>query len=62
MGVLKGSSATSVVAITGLCIALVPLGIVVLRTPPTPRLRTVLGWVVVVTGQLAALFLLGQLG
>lgn len=62
MGVLKGSSVTSVIAVTGLCIALVPLGISVLRAPPAPRLRTVVGWVIVVTGLVAALFFLGQLG
>jgi hypothetical protein len=36
LGVLKGSSVTSEVAVTGLCIVLVPLGIGVLRTPPVP--------------------------
>ncbi len=62
MGVVKGSSAISVVAVTGLCIALVPLGIRVLRTPPTPPLRTVLGWAAGMTGLVTALFYFGQLG
>jgi hypothetical protein len=62
MGVLKGTSLTSVLATAGLCIALVPLGVAILRVPPTPRLRVVLGWAVLVTGLVAALFFLGQLG
>jgi hypothetical protein len=62
MGVLKGSSLTSMLATAGLCVALVPLGVAILRTPPTPHLRTVLGWAALVTGLIAALFFLGQLG
>ena len=62
MGVLKGSSLTSVLATAGLCVALVPLGVAILRAPPTPHLRTVLGWAVLLTGIIAALFFLGQLG
>lgn len=62
MGVLKGSSATSVAAAAGLCMALVPLGIAVLRMPPTPPLRTVLRWASAMTGLFAAFFFLGQLG
>jgi hypothetical protein len=62
MGVVKGSSATSAVAAGGLCVALVPLGVQVLRAPPTPPLRTVLGWTAAVVVLLAALFFFGQLG
>lgn len=62
LGVLKGSSPTSVVAVTGLCIALVPLGVKLLRAPPVPSLGKVLGWAVGVTGLITALFYFGQLG
>lgn len=62
IGILKGSSATSVVATSGLCIALVPHGITTLSKKPIPALRTVLGWAVVVIAVAAALFILGQLG
>lgn len=62
MGVLKGSSLTSVVAAGGLCVALVPLGIKILRMPPRPSLRKVLGWTSLAVGLLAALFFLGEQG
>lgn len=62
MGVLKGSSITSVAAASGLCIAFVPLGIEVFHAPPVPTPRRVLlglaGGVIFVTG----LFYVGQLG
>jgi len=62
MGVVKGSSITSVVAATGLCISLVPLGIAILKAPPIPRFRTAFMWAALITGLVAALFFLGQLG
>ncbi|HET7102966.1 MAG TPA: hypothetical protein VFI20_02665 [Terracidiphilus sp.] len=62
MGVLKGSSWTSVVATSGLCIALVPLGVKLLRASPSPRLKAVLGWVALMMALIALLFVLGQLG
>jgi hypothetical protein len=62
MGILKGSSATSVVATAGLCVALVPLGIETLTRPPLPKMRTALAWSAVVIAVAAALFVLGQLG
>jgi hypothetical protein len=62
MGVVKGSSATSVVAVTGLCVAFVPLGVEVLRTPPTPPLRKVLGGAALAGTLVGALFYSGQLG
>ena len=62
IGVLKGSSVTSVVCVTGLSIALVPLGVAVLRAPPRPRFHTVLGWSVFVTVLIAAMVYTGQLG
>lgn len=62
MGVLKGSSFTSVMAVSGLCVALVPLGIAAMRTQPRPPFRTAIAWVAGVTGLIGALFYLGQLG
>jgi hypothetical protein len=62
MGVLKGSSATSVIATGGLCLALVPLGIEMLTAQPRPKMRTALAWSAVVIAVAAALFVLGQLG
>jgi hypothetical protein len=62
LGVLKGTSPTSVLATAGLCIALVPLGITVLREPPAPSARTLLVRTVFAAAFLAALFWLGQRG
>jgi len=62
LGVLKGSSITSVVAATGLCLAMVPLGIEVLLAPPSPGLRSVLTTIAVGTILLVLLFVSGRLG
>jgi len=62
MGVLKGTSPTSVIATGGLCIALVPLGVKVLRERPHPPLWQFVAWVAFLTIFLAALFVSGQLG
>jgi hypothetical protein len=62
IGVLKGTTWVSVAATGGLCIALVPLGIQVLREAPTPSGRTVLGWGLTMLLLLAALYFLGQAG
>jgi hypothetical protein len=62
IGVLKGSSLLSVVATGGLCVALVPLGINLLREGPKPSYRTILGWSVLMTGLVIILYFLGQAG
>lgn len=62
MGVLKGSSITSVVAASGLCIALVPLGFKQLRMPPAPPLGKLLLSLAAGLVFVAALFYFGQLG
>jgi hypothetical protein len=62
IGVLKGSSAMSVIAVAGLCLALVPLGIDILTARPNPPIRTVMAWSSAVTALIAAFFVLGQLG
>ena len=41
MGVLKGSSPVSIITVSGLCIALVPLGVRVLKEARHPDRRTV---------------------
>ncbi|MFF2197876.1 hypothetical protein [Streptomyces sp. NPDC058157] len=62
LGVLKGTTPLSVVAVAGLCLALVPLGATVLRDGPAPGRATVLRWTaaVVVTG--ALMTLIGRAG
>ncbi len=62
IGVLKGSSPTSVISTAGLCIALVPLGVTSLRAHPTPSPQKLAGWIVLVSGLIAAMFYLGQRG
>ncbi|WP_343952081.1 hypothetical protein [Nonomuraea longicatena] len=62
LGVLKGTTAWSVAAAVGLCVALVPLGVAALRTGPAPRAVTVAGRLLLVGVVGAAMFLLGQVG
>lgn len=62
MGVLKGSSAISVVATAGLCISLMPLGVELLREEPSPSTGALLGWTVVAAAGVYAMYLLGQAG
>lgn len=62
IGVLKGSSLMSLVSTLGLCTAMVPLGITVLREQPRPSARTFLSWFLFLIGLVAALFYFGQLG
>lgn len=62
IGVLKGSDATSVVATAGLCAAVVPLGVGMLRAEPVPETLTVICWSLLVSGLIATFFVLGQLG
>jgi hypothetical protein len=62
IGVLKGSSVVSVIATGGLCVALAPLGIKVLREDPRPSHRAILGWSFLIIGVLVILFFLGQAG
>jgi len=62
MGVLKGTSITSVIAASGLCIALVPLGFTLLRTPTPPSVRNILLGTAAGILLVAALFFFGRLG
>lgn len=61
LGVLKGTEVLSIVGTAGLCIALVPLGIQVLRAQPRPTGKNVLTAVPVAIG-LGALAVLSTLG
>jgi hypothetical protein len=62
LGVLKGTTAWSVAAALGLCVALVPLGVAALRSGPVPRAATIAGRLLMVGVVGAAMFLLGQAG
>lgn len=46
LGVLKGTTPLSIVAAAGLCLALVPLGVKMLREGPMPSLRAMLVWTI----------------
>ena len=62
IGVLKGTSITSVVSTMGLCIAFVPLGVQVLRTGPKPSNKMILAWSVLIFVLITAFYFLGQAG
>jgi len=61
-GVLKGTSLFSIVAATGLCIALVPLGFKVLKDGPKPSYKSVVGWTLIIIVLVTILYFLGQAG
>jgi hypothetical protein len=62
LGVLKGTTPLSIVAVLGLAVALIPLGVQTLRHGPAPCTRTLLGWSSAVLAALAAMAILGTLG
>lgn len=62
VGVLKGTEWLSVVAAAGLCVALVPLGVRVLRECSWPAPAVVVRWSAVGAGTVAAMYFLGQAG
>jgi len=62
LGVLKGSTVMSVVAATGACIALVPLGIQMLRAVPRPQPGTVIASVFLLAAVTLIFYLLGEAG
>ncbi|TQL70586.1 hypothetical protein FB381_4525 [Nocardioides albertanoniae] len=62
IGVLKGTTPMSLVALTGLCIALVPMGVGLLRDFPRPATGAVVRWSLVTMVTLGLLTLLGQAG
>lgn len=62
IGVLKGSSWVSVLATTGLCIAFVPFGFHVLTTGPSPGIKAVVRWTLIIVLLVALLYFLGLQG
>ncbi|GKQ36757.1 hypothetical protein ALMP_32970 [Streptomyces sp. A012304] len=62
LGVLKGTTPVSLVALAGLCAALVPLGLALLCEAPRPRRTAVLRWVPLTLVTLGLMVLLGQAG
>jgi hypothetical protein len=62
IGVLKGTSATSLVVTGGLCVALVPQGIMVLRDGPSPGIRRIALWTAGTVVLIAVFYVLGRLG
>jgi hypothetical protein len=62
LGVLKGTTPLSIVAVAGLAVALVPLGVRVLREGPAPRARAVVGWTAAVLATIAVMAVVGTLG
>lgn len=62
IGVLKGTTPVSLVALTGLCTALVPLGLALLREAPRPSRAAVLRWVPLTLVTVGLMVLVGQAG
>lgn len=62
LGVLKGTTSLSIVAVAGLAVALVPLGVTVLRDGPRPRAGSVARWLSLLAATGVVMFLLGQAG
>ncbi|GAA4900146.1 hypothetical protein LX16_0629 [Stackebrandtia albiflava] len=62
IGVLKGTTPWSLVYLAGLTVALLPLGVRVLREGPRPRAAVVSRWVGVAVATLALMTVIGQLG
>ncbi|PPS89060.1 hypothetical protein BZZ08_01929 [Streptomyces sp. MH60] len=62
LGVLKGTTPLSLVALAGLCAALVPLGLALLCEAPRPSRAAVLRWVPLTLVTLGLMVLLGQAG
>lgn len=62
IGVLKGSSIVSIIATLGLCIALVPFGIQVLKDGPSLNRKTIVSWLLLIVALIICLLLFGQAG
>ena len=62
LGVLKGSTWTSVICLGGLAAALVPLGVRVLLDGPRPRPAAVAAWAVGVPALIGLAYAFGRLG
>jgi hypothetical protein len=62
LGVLKGSSWMSVVAVAGLCVAFVPLGVATIAEAPRPSPQRAAAWIVIVVLALAVCYAIRDLG
>jgi len=62
LALLKGSSIVSVIATLGLCIALVPLGLRVLKDGAVLSYKTIGSWLLLIAAIIIFLFFLGQSG
>lgn len=62
LGVLKGTTPWSVAAAAGLCVALLPLGVTVLRAGPVPRTAAVIGRLLLVGSAGTAMVFFGRAG
>ncbi|MFC3996297.1 hypothetical protein ACFOVU_10250 [Nocardiopsis sediminis] len=62
LGVLKGTTPMSVVAVAGLCVALVPLGLAVLREGAAPRPAAAAGRILLVAVAAVVMLLVGLAG
>ncbi|MFC5466200.1 hypothetical protein [Lederbergia graminis] len=48
LGILKGTNMTTIISLTGLSIALIPLGVQVVRSGNKPKLKTVLFYIILI--------------
>ena len=62
IGVLKGSTLVSIVATSGLSIALVPLGVSLLVEQPRPTVGQVIAWTAITLAMTALFVFIGQAG
>lgn len=62
LGVLKGSTPFSFIATAGLCVALLPLGIKVLREGPKLSTMVILGWILFSFALIGFFYFFGQVG
>ena len=62
LGVLKGGTYISIVATAGLCIALLPLGIKVLKNGPAPSVKNIIVWFFLILAAITMMYLFGQAG
>jgi hypothetical protein len=62
LGVLKGTTTFSIIAVLGLCITFIPLGLNLINQKPKPTLKQVLGWTFGMVVLIAFLYIFGELG
>jgi len=62
LGVLKGTTPLSVVAVAGLCVAFLPVGVRTLRDGPRPRPAAVVRWTALIAVVVLGAVVLGQAG